>query len=98
MRTSKNIPLSLVIFLGLSGILHAAAVFSVSATGVSGLAELFSEKMFYASLVQERPEKFSARRPAGKYSGVYSPHAVYGEDGPANGGIDEGGAEVQGKV
>jgi len=98
MRTSKNIPLSLVIFLGLSGILHAAAVFSIPWTGVLGLAGLFSEKMFSASLVLEMPGKFSAKVPAGKYSRVYSPPALSGEEGPGTDGKDEGGAAVQGKV
>lgn len=98
MKTPKNIPLSLVIFLGLSGILHAAAIFSIPGGSVLGLAGLFSEKMLSASLVQEGQEKLYVRGPVRKYSGVYTPPAVSGEDGLRTDGKNERGAAVQEKV
>ena len=98
MRASKNIPFSLVIFLGLSGILHAAVIFSIPGTSVLGIAGLFSEKIFSATLVRELPQKRYARGPSGKYAGVYSPPAMSGEEGLGTDGKNEGGAAVQEKV
>ncbi len=98
MRTFKNIPISLVIFLGVSAILHAAAVLSISGNSVLGLAGLFSGKIFSASLVHEWPEKLAAKRPAAKYSEAYSPPAASDEDAQGSSEINEEAPVVQEKL
>lgn len=98
MRMFRHISAPLLLSLALSGMLHAAAIFSIPGTSVLGIAGLFSEKMFSAALVREGPEKLYARGPAGKYAGVYSPRAVSKEDGIRTDGKNEGGAGVQEKV
>jgi hypothetical protein len=95
MRILKHISVPLLVSLVFSGILHAAAIISVSGISVMGLAGLFSEKSLSANLVQEGPAKLYARRAAEKYSGVYSPPGMSAKEGVRPEGKNEEGVTAQ---